>query len=64
MKTTLYKDFTFEAAHRLPNVPDGHKWTFTGTRSLFALRSPERWISTGVDYRFRRIKSDLQTYAG
>ncbi|EBJ2553983.1 6-carboxytetrahydropterin synthase QueD, partial [Salmonella enterica subsp. enterica serovar Montevideo] len=21
MKTTLYKDFTFEAAHRLPNVP-------------------------------------------
>ncbi|EHL8627329.1 6-carboxytetrahydropterin synthase QueD, partial [Salmonella enterica] len=22
MKTTLYKDFTFEAAHRLPNVPD------------------------------------------
>ncbi|EPE8592709.1 6-carboxytetrahydropterin synthase QueD, partial [Escherichia coli] len=20
MKTTLYKDFTFEAAHRLPNV--------------------------------------------
>lgn len=21
----LYKDFTFEAAHRLPNVPDGHK---------------------------------------
>ena len=25
MKTTLYKDFTFEAAHRLPNVPKGHK---------------------------------------
>lgn len=25
MKTTLYKDFTFEAAHRLPNVPEGHK---------------------------------------
>ena len=21
----LYKEFTFEAAHRLPNVPDGHK---------------------------------------
>jgi 6-pyruvoyltetrahydropterin/6-carboxytetrahydropterin synthase len=21
----LYKQFTFEAAHRLPNVPDGHK---------------------------------------
>lgn len=25
MKTTLYKDFTFEAAHHLPNVPKGHK---------------------------------------
>jgi 6-pyruvoyltetrahydropterin/6-carboxytetrahydropterin synthase len=25
MKTTLYKDFTFEAAHLLPNVPVGHK---------------------------------------
>ncbi|WP_213991663.1 6-carboxytetrahydropterin synthase QueD [Sodalis sp. dw_96] len=23
--TTLFKDFTFEAAHRLPHVPDGHK---------------------------------------
>ena len=21
----LYKEFTFEAAHRLPNVPEGHK---------------------------------------
>jgi 6-pyruvoyltetrahydropterin/6-carboxytetrahydropterin synthase len=21
----LFKEFTFEAAHRLPNVPDGHK---------------------------------------
>ena len=21
----VYKEFTFEAAHRLPNVPDGHK---------------------------------------
>lgn len=25
MKTKLYKDFTFEAAHHLPNVPEGHK---------------------------------------
>ncbi len=22
---TVFKEFTFEAAHRLPNVPDGHK---------------------------------------
>ena len=25
MKTEIYKDFTIEAAHRLPNVPAGHK---------------------------------------
>lgn len=25
MITTLYKDFTFESAHRLPYVPVGHK---------------------------------------
>ncbi|WP_431223710.1 6-carboxytetrahydropterin synthase QueD [Serratia sp. L9] len=25
MATTLFKDFHFEAAHHLPNVPEGHK---------------------------------------
>ncbi|MVZ10461.1 6-carboxytetrahydropterin synthase QueD, partial [Enterobacteriaceae bacterium 8376wG6] len=25
MATTLFKDFQFEAAHRLPHVPEGHK---------------------------------------
>lgn len=25
MGTEVYKEFTFEAAHRLPNVPAGHK---------------------------------------
>ena len=25
MSTTIFKDFTFEAAHKLPHVPDGHK---------------------------------------
>ena len=25
MSTTLFKDFQFEAAHRLPHVPEGHK---------------------------------------
>ena len=25
MQTEIYKDFTFEAAHKLPNVPEGHK---------------------------------------
>jgi 6-pyruvoyltetrahydropterin/6-carboxytetrahydropterin synthase len=23
--TEIFKDFTFDSAHRLPNVPDGHK---------------------------------------
>jgi 6-pyruvoyltetrahydropterin/6-carboxytetrahydropterin synthase len=23
--TEIYREFTFEAAHRLPNVPEGHK---------------------------------------
>lgn len=25
MTIEIYKEFTFEAAHKLPNVPDGHK---------------------------------------
>ncbi|MGR5407604.1 6-carboxytetrahydropterin synthase QueD [Vibrio alfacsensis] len=25
MQTEIYKEFMFEAAHMLPNVPDGHK---------------------------------------
>jgi 6-pyruvoyltetrahydropterin/6-carboxytetrahydropterin synthase len=25
MGTTIFREFTFEAAHRLPNVPHGHK---------------------------------------
>ena len=25
MTTEIYREFNFEAAHRLPNVPDGHK---------------------------------------
>ncbi|PHM73332.1 6-carboxytetrahydropterin synthase QueD [Xenorhabdus kozodoii] len=25
MSTTIFKDFQFEAAHRLPHVPEGHK---------------------------------------
>lgn len=25
MSVNIYKEFTFEAAHKLPNVPDGHK---------------------------------------
>lgn len=25
MSTTIFKEFQFEAAHRLPHVPEGHK---------------------------------------
>lgn len=25
MKHTVFKEFSFDSAHRLPNVPDGHK---------------------------------------
>ncbi len=25
MNTEIYKEFMFEAAHKLPNVPEGHK---------------------------------------
>lgn len=25
MRTELYKEFMFEAAHHLPHVPEGHK---------------------------------------
>ena len=25
MTTEIFKEFTFEAAHKLPNVPEGHK---------------------------------------
>lgn len=39
MKTTLYKDFTFEAAHRLPNVPNGiNADAYTDTLLSCALR--------------------------
>ena len=31
----VYKDFTFEAAHRLPNVPEGHKCARLHGHSFF-----------------------------
>ena len=31
----LYKDFRFEAAHRLPNVPEGHKCARLHGHSFF-----------------------------
>ncbi len=44
-KMDLYKDFTFEAAHRLPNVPPGHKCARLHGHS-FRVRV---WVSGEVD---------------
>jgi 6-pyruvoyltetrahydropterin/6-carboxytetrahydropterin synthase len=47
----IWKEFTFEAAHRLPNVPDGHKCARLHGHSFHVavhvegpLREPEGWV--------------------
>ena len=47
----IFKDFTFEAAHRLPNVPAGHKCARLHGHSFRVtihvtgpLREPEGWV--------------------
>ena len=47
----IWKEFTFEAAHRLPNVPDGHKCARLHGHSFRVavhvdgpLREPEAWV--------------------
>ena len=40
----LYKDFSFEAAHRLPNVPEGHKCA-----RLHGAREPDERDPRAVD---------------
>lgn len=51
---TIYKDFTFDAAHLLPNVPEGHKCkqlhghTYQLTVYVSGnLQRPEQWV---MDY--------------
>lgn len=48
---TIYKEFTFDAAHFLPNVPEGHKCRqlhgHTYSLKVFVtgqLTPPEQWI--------------------
>ena len=58
----LYKDFTFEAAHRLPNVPAGHKCARLHGHSFrlrVAVRGPvgER---TGWVMDFAELKAAFQ----
>ncbi len=36
----IYKEFTFESAHRLPNVPEGHKCR--------RLHGHSYWVKVGV----------------
>lgn len=43
----IFKEFTFEAAHRLPNVPEGHKCARLHGHS-FRVRV---WVSGEVDGR-------------
>ena len=47
----IWKEFTFEAAHRLPNVPPGHKCARLHGHSFRvevhvagAVREPEGWV--------------------
>jgi len=44
----IFKEFTFEAAHRLPNVPEGHKCARLHGHS-FRVRV---WVSGELDERF------------
>ncbi len=41
----IFKEFTFEAAHRLPNVPEGHKCARLHGHSFRA----RVWVSGDVD---------------
>jgi 6-pyruvoyltetrahydropterin/6-carboxytetrahydropterin synthase len=41
----IFKEFTFEAAHRLPNVPEGHKCSRLHGHSFRA----RVWVSGDVD---------------
>ncbi|VEA32982.1 6-pyruvoyl tetrahydrobiopterin synthase [Salmonella enterica subsp. enterica] len=56
MSTTLYKDFTFEAAHRLPHVPEGHKCgRLHGHSFMVRLELPVKSIRIPVGLWISRI---------
>src|ERR671927_140598 len=54
----IWKEFAFEAAHRLPHVPDGHKCARLHGHSFRvevhvagALREPEGWVMDFADLK-------------
>jgi 6-pyruvoyltetrahydropterin/6-carboxytetrahydropterin synthase len=54
----IFKRFTFEAAHRLPNLPDGHKCARLHGHSFTVelhvggpLMSPEDWVMDFADVK-------------
>ena len=60
----IYKEFTFEAAHRLPNVPEGHKCARLHGHSFRVVvyvagpvQEPIGWVMD-----FGRHQSSLQTH--
>lgn len=67
----IYKDFHFEAAHRLPNVPDGHKCARLHGHS-FQVRitvsgdapEPAGWVMDFADLKnaFRPLLDRLDHY--
>lgn len=71
MITTIYKDFTFESAHRLPHVPAGHKCSrlhghsFLGRLEVTGEVDPHtHWIMDFADLKaaFKPIFNQLDHY--
>lgn len=67
----LYKDFRFEAAHRLPNVPEGHKCARLHGHSFLVrvsvtgdVDSHTGWVVDFDDLKqaFEPIKTQLDHY--
>jgi 6-pyruvoyltetrahydropterin/6-carboxytetrahydropterin synthase len=67
----LYKDFRFEAAHRLPNVPEGHKCARLHGHSFLVrvsvtgdVDSDTGWVLDFDDLKqaFEPIKTQLDHY--
>lgn len=67
----IFKRFTFEAAHRLPNLPDGHKCARLHGHSFTVelhvrgpLMSPEDWVMDFADVKsaFRPTLERLDHY--
>jgi 6-pyruvoyltetrahydropterin/6-carboxytetrahydropterin synthase len=55
----IFKEFTFESAHRLPHVPDGHKCGRLHGHSFKVGDSPERPARSAhrLDRDFSEIKA-------